>query len=469
MSKDKKDERRNRKVRDRAHTSTPYRPAPPQAEPEVVWERVQTLVADEAPVEAAPAEPKKRKRGALRRRLRWRRFFRTLDVLGIILWAFVITKLFITDIDRLILGSLAPSSLWVLDLRWLFGLAILALVMMLFKVRTLAFAVPYVVFFPAVILLWKIPKFLIMRRSAVLASAFIAVATSIATRARLFIIALTIGCLSGAAILSNDATLTVIGIAGMLIALVWWIGITVFDLLHSDAFIRAQAKVVSWIFGNHLLEEFVTPEQPDAVALKSWTAEDAKKFRDTAGNAILVRRGLLFWASAVSEIRRAPTVLLLNACILLSLFLQMVVVFAFVNYGLYSIDPSQFSFTRAPDGLVFANYSMSAIVFGEIAALTPVFGWAVGMKIFISVLGSLGVLTIIGSSIFAFRLAKADQESNEAITTLQNKAEALQNLSEEQFQMSLKDLQMKLAVTGWGLLHIANWMREKTKLPDAAA
>jgi len=467
MSKDKKAERRNRKVRDRAHTATPYRPAPPRAEPEAVWERVETLVVSETPAENAPSEPKKRKRGEHRRRLRWRRRFRSLDILGGLMWAFVITKLFVTDIDRIILGSVAPDAMWVLDLRWMFGLAILALVLMLFKVRTLAFAVAYVVFFPAVILLWKVPKFLVLRRSTVLASTFIAVATSVASRARLFVIALAIACLSGAAILSHDPTLTVIGVAGMLIALGWWLGITTIDLLHSDGFIRAQAAAINWIFGNHYLERFVTPEQPDAVALKTWTTEDATRFRDSAGNAILVRRALLFWASAVAEFRRAPTVLLINACILVALFLQMVVVFAFVNYGLYSIDPSQFSFTREPDALVFANYSVSAIFFGEIAALTPVFGWAVGMKIFIGVLGSVGVLTILGSSVFAYRAAKADRESNDATATLQAKAEALRDLSEEQFQMSLEDLQLKLAVTGWGFLRIADWMRAKTKLTES--
>lgn len=467
MSKDKKDERRNRKVRDRAHIAKPYLPTPPQAEPKVVWERIETLAVSETPRENTTTEPKKRKRGELRRRLRWRRRFRLFDVLGSLMWAFVITKLFVTDIDRIILGSVAPDAMWVLDLRWLFGLAILALVLTLFRVRTLAFAVAYVVFFPAVVLLWKIPKFLVLRRSTLLASTFIAVGTSVVSRARLFVVALAIACLSGAAILSHDPTLTFIGIAGMLIALGWWLGITTVDRLHSDGFIRAQAAVINWILGNHYLEKFVTPEQPDAVALNTWTTEDATKFRDTAGNAILVRRGLLFWASAMAEFRRAPAVLLINACILVALFLQMVVVFAFVNYGLYSIDPSQFSFTREPDALVFANYSANAIFFGEIAALTPVFGWAVGMKIFIGVLGSLGVLTIVGSSVFAYRAAKTDRESDEAVAALQAKAEALQELSEEQFQMSLEDLHTKLAITGWGLLRIADWLRAKTSLTES--
>jgi hypothetical protein len=149
----------------------------------------------------------------------------------------------------------------------------------------------------------------------------------------------------------------------------------VIDLLHSGAFIRAQEQALGWIFGFHLVETVITPEQPDQLELKKWSVEDAKKFRDTAGNALLARPALLFWAGAVDQYRRGPAIVVLNCLLISSLLLQVVVAFAFLNYGVYALDAGQFQFTVAPDALTFVYYTAVRMYFGEISALTPAPSW----------------------------------------------------------------------------------------------
>lgn len=476
----KKRERRNWKVFQRSTESNTYRPQPPKARPDELWERIETLIASEPPTEANPesaAEPKtpapstqKRKRGAARRRQRRRRVVRTLDVLGSIVWIVSLIKLFVGDVDRLLISSFAPQLVWLLDMRWLLVLGLVALILILFRARTLGVAVAYIVGFPLVILFWKIPKLLIKRRSTLLVSSLAGVATGFLSRAKFFIVALAIACLSGTMILMGETPPVVLaGMGAMLLVVMWWLTVTAIDLLHTSAFIKAQERVINWIFGFELIERFVTPEQPDALALKAWSVDDAKKFRDTAGFALIARRALLFWASAVDQYRRGPAVVVLNALLVVLLLAQVIGAFAFLSYGVFVIDPTQFAFTVTPDAWTFVYYSTVGAYFGEISALVPVGGLAIAVKLLNGIIGSIGVLTIIGSTLMGFRATRSDSESNSAARALRRKADELESLSEQQFQMSLQDLQQHLVAAGWGLIGVVTWLKTKTPVTTPGA
>lgn len=363
----KRTEYRNRKIHERSRRNAPYEPRPPRAEAAKVWDRIEALVIEESPAEPivptseSAQEEKGRRRGAARRRLRRRRIVRLLDVSGSIIWLGVIIKLFVGDLDRFFVASFVPQLAWILDMRWLVVLVLAALLLILFKALTLGIAVAYVALFPLVVLFWKLPKLLVKRPSKLLFSTLAGLVTGFISRARFFIVAIAIAAISGSLIVVGESpAIVIVGMVGMLATLLWWLSVTAIDLLHSSAFIRAQERTIKWIFSFHLVETLITPEQPDQLELKNWSVDAAKKFRDTAGNAVLARRALLFWAGAVDQYRRGPAVVLLNGALVLFLLVLVVIVFAFVNYGVYAIDPSQFNFEVPPDLWTFVYYSVVA-------------------------------------------------------------------------------------------------------------
>ena len=460
-------EPRNHKVYERSRRHQPYVPKPPRSDVNALWNRIESLVAEEAG-ESTPAsssveeKPTKRKRGAARRAVRRKRVIRVLDTIGALIWIAAVVKLFVGDLDRMLVASFVPELTWILDMRWLVVLLVVALVLILFRARSLGIAFAYVAFFPVVVLAWKIPKLLVKRRSALLLSTLAGLATGFMARARFFIIAIAIASLSGSLITTGESDVIVgIGMVAMLATLLWWLTVTSIDLLHSSAFIRAQERAIEWLFSFHAVEMAVTPEQPDQLELKRWTVGDAKKFRDTAGNAILARRALLFWAGAVGQYRRGPAAILLNGALVLFLLVLVVISFAFINYGVWAIDPSQFKYEAAPEAWTFVYYSITAISFSEISALSPVSGLAVAVKLANGVIGGVGVISIIGSNLLGVRAARADSPSAPA-SYLREKARELENLSTLQFQMSLEDLQARLLATGWSLLGVVNWLTQRT-------
>jgi len=461
----KREPPRNPKVYKRSTQERPGRPRPPFAQPEDIWAKIEDLLSeDESTAKPTPSEPEKRPRRAERRRKKLlRRKIRILDIAGSVVWLVVVIKLFIGDLDRVLVSAYAPQFVWLLDARFLLVLFLLAMLLILFKARTLGIAVAYVAGFPFVLLSWKLPRLLIKSRSPLLAIGIAALVTSIVGRYRLFVIALATATLSGLIIVFSDtAWLVAVGMASMFATLMWWLVVTAIDLIRTPRFVRMQEKAIKKLLGWKLIENLVTPVSPDQIELNSWTAEDAKKYRDSAGNALLARQLFNFWAFSLDEYRKGPSLLLLNAAAGVAILAQVVVVFTFLNYGAYLIDPTGFDFTVPPSGWTFAYYSITAAYFGEISALAPTGALPILVKIANGAVGLIGVGTIITTVILNFRSIRADRASVSVVQLLRDRASRLETQSAEQFQMSMVELQNRLVTASWGLLSFLGWLTDKT-------
>lgn len=460
----KKEPERNRKVYNRSATSGPPKPQVPLAPSDDVWQLIDDLIAanpDQPPAQLDPSkEQKKRPRGLARRRRRRIRWRRTVDVIGTVFWSFAVTKLFIGDLDRVLVNAFLPSLLWVLDLRWLLVLVLLALLLLLFKSRRLGFSLAYVLAFPLVLVLWKLPKYLIRKRSSLLVIALVGMAMNLGSRLRLFLIALAIACLSGFMISLGEPVFVMTGVASMGLTLLWWLTASVADLLRSTAFIRSQASLVKSLLESRLIERLPSPQLPDRIAIQSWTIDDAKQFRDNAGYGVLVTRLLQFWAACVEQYRQGPSAVLLNILAAMGLSLQVILAFTFIHYGIYLLDPTQFMTGSAnPDLLTFAYYSATATFFGEIGILTPLTGLAIAAKITNGLVGVIVLGTVVFSIVMTYRGTKGDADTAKTVQALTSKADQLSSEAIERHQMNLAELEDRLFTTSWAFIGVARWLR----------
>lgn len=457
-------EKRQKRKRDdftRGNTHFGSPPALPIAPIDDVWKRVEELLPEE-PTVAKPVTPKPESDGesnASTKRLK--RTIRILDVVAAVAWAFGITKIYIGDIDRLLFSWVAPQAAGLLDLRVFAVLGLASLLLLLFKRWKLGVGLAYISFFPLVLVVWKIPKFFVERRKPALAVGALGVLISLMARAKVWVLALTIASISAAMILlTQDPILVGIGAGAMLVTLLWWFGTTAVDLFRAPSLLRAQEKVIDAVINWSLIDRIMTPKRPDRVTLGKWTKEEATAFRDSAGWAILTYRVLYFWAYLIDQFRKTPAVVVVNAIIIVGLTAQVILAFAFVNYGLYFIDPMQFSFVNPPDALTFLYYAAPGL--NEIDALKPAGPWAIGLKLAEGAVLFAGIATIIGSTALAFRSVKADATAVSAIKRLKAKADDIEALANANFNMSLEKLEQQLIDASWGLFGIVVWVAAKT-------
>lgn len=457
---------RNKKVLGRAtQPFGPRHPQAPDAPVDAVWDRVDMLTRDEGPAAPGPTEPKVKKRSSNRKRKRLRRKVRVLDIIGTVTWIATLTKLFVADVDRMILSAIAPEAAWLLDLRWVLVLALLAMLALLFRGRTVGMWFAYIAAYPLVVLFWKIPHFFFKRRNLLLVVGVSGLVSSIVARFKFIVCACAITTLSSLIIvLSNTPGLVGVAACALFVTLLWSLVVTSIDLMQASRFVSVQESFIEKILHLGLVETLIRPAHPDRISIKDWTADEAKAYRDGAGTALLVNRLAYFWAYSLDQFRRGPSVTLLNALAVVVLVTQVTLTFALLNYSVYVIEAEQYAFASFPEWWTFIYYSVTGIYFGEIDALSPE-GVAAGVvKILNGFVGSVGVLGVMLSILVGYRSAKSEEVSARAVAMLTEKAHEIESLSIEQYKMPLADLNTHLELTRWGLIVATTWLDNQIPL-----
>ena len=83
----------------------------------------------------------------------------TREIIAIICWIYVITKLFIFDIDIYIIERYFSDYAWVINYKFFILIGTLAIIWLLTKNRQLIIWSLFIFFYPVVLLFWRIPYF----------------------------------------------------------------------------------------------------------------------------------------------------------------------------------------------------------------------------------------------------------------------------------------------------------------------
>jgi hypothetical protein len=95
------------------------------------------------------------------------------EILAIAFWVYVIVKLFVFDLDVYLATEFLPHYAWLLDLKFFILIGIMALVLIFTKNKGLVLWSAYTVFYPAILIFWRVPVFLYNQESWILTLAVI--------------------------------------------------------------------------------------------------------------------------------------------------------------------------------------------------------------------------------------------------------------------------------------------------------
>lgn len=428
-----------------------------------VWDRIAELMVNHPGTykRDPSATPKLSAEERAKKKRKRRLYFRTLDVIAFLVWAALFVKVFVADIDRLLVSAVAPGLLWLLDFRFFIALGVLALILILAKVKRLGWSLIYITFFPLIVLLWKIPRVIAVNvNRPAISFGILNVLTSFVLGFKPVVIALAVACLAALLILiSANSVLIMIGIGLMALLLLVWLGLSIRNGLRPSRFTSTQQKWISAIIGTKALEMFREPTgglQPSNARL--WGPDNANQYIANAGLGLVMYRVSYYWAYSLDQYRSSPARVLFSGLAVLTLVVEVALGFAFMNYGLWKMDASQFQTLALPSFWTFVYYSFAGCWFGEIAAVAPVGSLAIGLKIANGVLGALVVLTVVAALFVSYRDGKSDEDSRRAVDALRNKADSLGEQVGGSFAESLDDLERRLGAIGWGLLGVSTWL-----------
>jgi len=95
------------------------------------------------------------------------------EAIAAMFWVYVFLKLFIFDIDIFLANRFFPNYVWLLNFKFFILIGTVAVIWLITKNKHILFWLFYIFFYPAIILLWKLPFFVFKQKSWIFAFAVI--------------------------------------------------------------------------------------------------------------------------------------------------------------------------------------------------------------------------------------------------------------------------------------------------------
>ena len=80
------------------------------------------------------------------------------EVIAISFWAYAICKIFIFDVDVVLINYINPRYIWIAEYKFLIILGLLSTALLITKNKYLLAWSAYVLFYPIILLCWKLPR-----------------------------------------------------------------------------------------------------------------------------------------------------------------------------------------------------------------------------------------------------------------------------------------------------------------------
>jgi hypothetical protein len=386
-----------------------------------------------------------------------RAFWATLEILAILIWMFAICKLFVFDIDTQIFESYFPESRWLLNYKSLFFLGSVTAWLWIMGVKFGLFLICFLILYPLFFFLWRIPAFVLRRKSWALAFAALNFTIEFfrSFRRNATLAVLLASCLV-VSITSNDHGLLYAAIAVMLMIMALLYYLT-FKSAFTPARIyqlysRALPPIRGYFAKNNLLEGPLKELPPT-----EWNEDQRKVWADKIQVPILANRFYLFLARKFRDYQKSSIPFIHNIAIIVMLFVVTVVVFAAVNFSVYKIDASSFDVTKT-NFFSFVWYSFNTFVFNFVKEVSPESSLAKALWMSEAFL-ALFLVAIILAMYLSIRSQRITNQVDAMIETLENESAELELFIKREYQItSIDEAVAELDRVKAGLVKMMLWL-----------
>jgi hypothetical protein len=393
-------------------------------------------------------------------------FWPLLNVTATFFWIYVPLKLLVGDFDRWIVSRVSPSLLWILDYRFFFLLSILAVIFLVAKRWKIALSLFYILFFPAVVVLWKIPRLYYRSQSWNLVIGTIQVVWSIGKSIRFTVVAATAFALATMAI-ALDGPDEILWSAVVTLLVLWsfLVGRAVNYAFVPSKFVVHQQKILGIFLDNDQLWSSMVA-LPPAARSPEVTRLEKSQIDQLVNNASM---GLAFytasalWAEKLDKYRKSGASVVFSAFAVVALVVQAVMIFAIVNLGIYRIDETEFVYTEEPNFVTFVRYAFTSMYAGEIEALRPVGTGASVVNVLEAFSCAVIVLVLVVSVIFSFKQTQDNRVAEESIQAMRRKADVFAEKLTGEYSLPLADLLDRVSELG-GLF--TDWVRRTADIAE---
>jgi hypothetical protein len=288
------------------------------------------------------------------------------DLIATVLWLYAVIKLFIFDIDLYLIEKLGPDSSWLPNYKSVILILFITVAWLSLGNKKFINISLYIVFFPLVLLVWKLPLLLYRIGSWNIVLGIINSVISLfrSFKANFFIFSSTI--IASVLIFTNLhplATTVAICLLGGVI-LLQYIRALVTSLQPSDIF-RLYVNGLSSA-REIVAKSFLLSDDIKQIKYHELTSTQQETWKSNLQMSVLLNRLCLFLAMKMKSYQNSGLNFLAYSFNILWLIILTIYIFACINYGLYILDTTSFRIDEAVSFFDFTFYSFNALIFNTI-------------------------------------------------------------------------------------------------------
>jgi len=328
-------------------------------------------------------------------------------------------KIFVMDIDEVLVQELFPNAEWLIRYRGVIFIGIAAVLAAFAWGSKLLGSAVYVALYPILLVCWYLPAWLIRRRAWTLS---IALAASVVAGARSLRAAVVLlGMFSVGALLvltnwSDPSVLTGMALLGVSLLAVYSRAILDAFRPSADMF---TSRTLDKIWGV-VSAGFTPSDELKGVDTDAMTDAQQTQWVSNLQFSILYGRLCYFVADKLRVLSQGRVTAAIASLRVSWLFAAAVTVFAFLNLGLYEIDSAQFEVARNVRPFDFFWYAFQASFLSTIPEIVPVGTTARTLFMLNELATGLVLLVIVVSFVTVIQAAKNQERMDALIERIQD-------------------------------------------------
>ncbi|WP_281202691.1 hypothetical protein [Cytobacillus kochii] len=355
----------------------------------------------------------------------------TREVVAVLIWTYTFIKLFIFDIDTYLVRSLLPNHTYLLKYKFTILIGLVAVFWLFTKNKQIFIWSLYILFYPLILLFWRIPYFIFKQKSWVIAFTFINGIISFIVSLKYLFVTSAIYTVSATILLtSTNEALLVISCISILIILI----LTFYNRFEV---IFKKSNLLSFyttFFSRMDNSTLIIEEEITKTPVELLDEKQLERRTTNLQSIVLFNRIHLFIAKKLREYQNSKMNYAYYIVSIIGVVAFTILSFTFVNLSLYKIDPDNFSFESPPSLFTFIYYSFNNLLstpISELKAITPISQSISMFSTFCAFL--IGVILV--SLILSVRSQKHQEELNEVISGFERQGELLEKLILVQYKI----------------------------------
>ncbi|XOB41392.1 MAG: hypothetical protein ACKKMW_01530 [Candidatus Nealsonbacteria bacterium] len=388
------------------------------------------------------------------------------EVVALLFWTYVLLKLFVFDIDIWLINKYLPRYAWLLKFKLLFLIVFIAVIWLVTRNKHILSWSFYILFYPVIFFLWKIPTFVFKQKSWIFAFAFVNAVISFFKSVKHNFIMFTLFVVSSVTIFTslNEKLLWIMILALFLVISI--IYIRRFTLLFKPSSIfQIYKKIFSATksYGAKQTTLFALDDDIKNLPIESLDKKQLEKRTTNLQTSVLFNRICFFAAKKLRDYQDSGFNVMSYILNVLLLIILTVFSFAVINFGLFKISDGFFSYSAVPKFFTFFYYSFNNLLFNSIKEIAPIMPIS-QIVLMIEQFFAFILVVIFISLLFSIRNQKHTEELNEAIKGIEAQGVEIEGFIKDEYKInSIEDAMVELKKMKAGLIKFIYKITENIK------